>query len=212
LKSKKGHSSISTLNHQNIVSPLTYRIGNRDDVRGLWFYDKEFMGKFVRVLENICNDIRVSCDGSYERLGMSPQTGTPSSNGGKAILQLLKKDSPYFQTAPSRGDVTVDVRSLLRKEFASPSTTTPKPEANHSSFGSPQIAHSQVPQSRSGDSVVTRVESNYGRPVTTTPRKPPNHENVTISRDDVRAVLNEVINSEEFLSLFYEKLCSRCRR
>jgi len=202
------------------ASCFFYRVGSGDDVRGLWFYDKEFMAKFVGAVEQICNDLHITCDGTYDQPSLPSQTLPSRSNGGKAILQLLKKDSPPVPNLPPQSSVsTVDVRSLLRKEFESPTTSTSRPDMTPPAYQSPHLPGSLPPPGRPLDfwgPQLVPSDIQYGRAFSATPQKASLVRNpvdlITVSRDDIRSAMHETINSDEFLASFYDRLCNRSRR
>ena len=153
------------------------------------------MVQLTRMLKRIYAELKLTCDGSYDPHIQNIQRSTNTPNGGTAILQLLKKDTPYSEDPP-RGSVSpVDVRSLLRKEFTSPINPDPErinPRHSEGMAISQKTSFSDTPRNpgrTQGDS--DALTSNV---------------NIRVNRDDVRGVLRDLILSEKFVSEFVERL------
>ena len=91
-------------------------------MRGLWFHDRDFMPTFVRTVERICSEQNLACDGTFDR---EPNLHT----SGKAILQMLRKDSSFSVTEEPPPNETPQrtIVDLLRKEFSTPNTQVVPP-------------------------------------------------------------------------------------
>jgi hypothetical protein len=101
------------------------------------------MPKFIGVIDRICNELGLICDGAYENSSNQPKS-TPDANttSGKAILQMLKRN----ELTPSKESQSLEIPSvraatpangsivdMLRLEFA-----TPHPGINQAS--DPQLS------------------------------------------------------------------------
>jgi len=150
------------------------------------------MTRFVHTIQTIYSETRLLCDGSYGPLVHSSRKESKTPNGGSAILQLLKKDTPYGDVASHNTVSPVDVRTLLRREFNSPG------------IQEPIRVPSSVPEQRVHfDRAGARSNLNgeeTGRGSLT-----------CFSQEDVRQTLTEMLLSDQFISQCYERLMTRSR-
>ena len=153
------------------------------------------MTQLTRMIKRIYSEINLICDGSYDSHNQSTQKYSNTPNGGTAILQLLKKDTPYSEDPP-RGTVSpVDVRSLLRKEFTSPIDVAPDHRNSRNSDVKPvseKPIFSEAPRYPTAMTLTADTHTS----------------NIRVNREDVRDVLRDMILSEKFVGEFVERLAN----
>lgn len=180
------------------------RLGESGNVRGLWFHDRDFMPRFVSGIEKIYAEQNLRCDGTYDRESYGKPVRELNSHSGKAILQMLRKDSspveeqrvgPLLvhsdQSHVTPADSTVE---LLRRELSIP--------------GDPPLLYANVsfpsgsfPSSQSVD-VSHRLEPLTNAMLATS-------DSVTISRNDLKDILVDMISSEGFVNELFNRLKQR---
>jgi hypothetical protein len=96
------------------LTSLALRISDNGPIRGLWFHDRDFMLPFVSEVRKIYKSLNVPCDGEFSK------NDTTDASSGKAILQMIQKESTtVLQSAGSgvAGSGPVDFARLLRSEL-----------------------------------------------------------------------------------------------
>jgi len=162
-------------------------------VRGLWFHDPEFMSKFVRTVQMIYSETQLLCDGSYGPALLNSRRESNTPNGGSAILQLLKKDTPYADVSTNNPVSPVDVRSLLRREFNSP-VIQESMEGSRYNLRPPTSIESisNMKTSQKCDEMKSSIQPQF-------------------TQEDLRKILTEMVLSEQFITQLYERLVAKCR-
>lgn len=173
------------------------RIGGHGEVKGLWFHDPEFMSKFVHVLQGIYAEMHLPCDGSYGRSLPESRRDSSTPNGGAAILQLLKRDTPCSDDRSYNPVSPADVRSLLRREFTPPSVNVHTGGQRSSAESMPALGYPHHEWRHNSSSATPVADS---RPLVTSGK---------LSREIVKRVLTEMVLSDDFINEFFEKLQSR---
>lgn len=192
---------------------ITRRCGERDDIRGLWFHDKEFMSPFTRALEAICREIGVRCDGIYEHATITEDL--PSNTSGAAILRMLKKSEPQEESTssvvsrvPERQNPGQSIVDLLRKEFeAVDSTPIAQLPGSYEDGRNPGIGNF------AGIDIRNKQMSGQRGPSWGSPMISENSEELmTFTRESLRAAIQSVVSSDSFVDSVLAQLKATTHR
>ena len=197
------------------------------------------MPKFINTLERIAGELGLVCDGTFEN-ALTAVKSTPASNttSGKAILQMLQKgestpsrDLPVrLEPSSSKPETTSSIVDLLRQEFASPQIVPPPPPpAQQPRPMTPQIMGGPYMQPPPVGHAPHHMLPMGGPPPHSLfdsscrqfpPNQPMHHHNpmgmppsdsITISRNDLRTILADMVGSDQFVNELFQRLASRNR-
>lgn len=151
------------------------------------------MTRFVHTVQTIYSDIQMLCDGSYGPPQQQIPKESRSSNGGSAILQLLKKDTVSAEVGTHQTISPVDVRSLLRREFHSPVIQE-----------SVRLVQSEM---------VRPIRMTHADPEMDPPKLRDRKGPIPcLTEEDVRQTLTEMLLSDQFVAHFYDRLLLRSQK
>lgn len=216
-----------------------YQIGDHGNVRGLWFHDRDFMPKFVRIIEYICSELGLLCDGTFDGINSVKQSPAPNTTSGKAILQMLKKAdvTPAKETRnhadPQSAKATPagSIVDLLRQEFATPRMPPPPPPVlrepmsdNRSQLPYPPpppaihpYTASPQPEFMGPLGIPPPHPDPFARPGPPVdpyarPGMPVLSDMFSVCKSDLRIVLGDMIGSDQFINELFHRLAHRSRQ